>query len=575
MQTFIQFRRRFAPWVLGAVALVSLAACGGGGSGGSGSGSGGGGGGGSGGGTTSYTIGGSVSGLSAAGLVLTDNGGDSLSVPSGASTFTFSTALSAGAMYAVAVATQPSGELCSVSAGSGTASANVTSVAVSCVPQYTIGGAVSGLTASGLALQLNGTSSLSVPAQSSSYVFAQTLAAGTAYQVSIATQPTGETCTVSAPSGTASSNVTDANVSCSVQSFTVSGTVSGLATSGLKLQDYTAGETLSVAADATTFAFANSVPYGTNIAVTVAQQPYWDWCTAAAGNFTGPITANVTTESFSCASASASGSATASGTTFNSPAQLAIDGNGNLYVADSLNSRILEITPSGTVSTLISGLNGPEGVAVNATGTQLYVADTGNNRILEDALPGGTPTVLLGSGLNLPAGVAFDSANGDVIVADTGNSAIKAIAPNGTVSTLATSANGLNGPYGVAVSPAGTIYVANTGANTVVQISGGTVSLLPGTTAPTSSTAGTFTNPYGVTLDASGDVYVANTNAHTVMLVTPTGTVRTLAGSSTAGSCTASPPLFENPWGLAVSSSGVLYVADYSGNIVCTLTPGP
>ena len=114
-----------------ACGALSLQGCGGGGgsspSNASSSGPGGGGG-------TSYTVGGSISGLTGTGLVLQDNGGDNLSVAANATSFTFGTPVSSGQAYAVTVATQPSNpvETCTVSGGSGTASAAVNSVAVSC-----------------------------------------------------------------------------------------------------------------------------------------------------------------------------------------------------------------------------------------------------------------------------------------------------------------------------------------------------------------------------------------------------------------------------------------------------------
>src|SRR5579863_20801 len=123
-------------WTACALAASMLTACGGGGGGG-------------GGGPpppTTYTIGGTITGLSASGLTLDDNGGDTLTVSSGASTFTFATKVQSGGAYAVTVASQPTGETCTVSAGSGTASANVTSVAVACVANtYTISGTITGL----------------------------------------------------------------------------------------------------------------------------------------------------------------------------------------------------------------------------------------------------------------------------------------------------------------------------------------------------------------------------------------------------------------------------------------------
>ena len=110
----------------------------------------------SGGSTATYTIGGSISGLSASGLVLA-NGGDTVSPAANATSFVFSTAITSGASYSVTVSTQPSGEKCTVTSGSGTVgSSNVASVQVTCAASvsttYTIGGTISGLTGSGLVL---------------------------------------------------------------------------------------------------------------------------------------------------------------------------------------------------------------------------------------------------------------------------------------------------------------------------------------------------------------------------------------------------------------------------------------
>ena len=114
-----------------------------------------------------YTIGGGfMTGLSGTGLVLRNNGGDDLAVAS-SGTFTFATSLTSGSGYAVTIASQPSGQTCSVSNGSGTVSgANVTSVSVTCVtnppPRFTIGGTVTGLTGTGLVLRNNGGDDLAV-----------------------------------------------------------------------------------------------------------------------------------------------------------------------------------------------------------------------------------------------------------------------------------------------------------------------------------------------------------------------------------------------------------------------------
>jgi len=163
-----------------------------------------------------YTVGGSVTGLSGTGLVLQDNSGDNLSV-SASGPFTFATKLNSGASYNVTVATQPSGQTCTVASGTGTISADVTTVAVSCTNSssgVTIGGTVQGLSGTGLVLQDNGGDSLSVT-QNGPFTFATALAAGAAYAVTVSTQPPSQNCTVTNGTGTAaSSNVTNVAVTC-------------------------------------------------------------------------------------------------------------------------------------------------------------------------------------------------------------------------------------------------------------------------------------------------------------------------------------------------------------------------
>ena len=164
-----------------------------------------------------YTIGGTVSGLGAGLSVgLLNNGGNSLTVnASGA--FTFSTALASGAAYVVTIGTQPAGQVCAVSNGSGSvAAANVTNIAVACSSTgYTIGGTVSGLGA-GLSVGLlnNGGNALTVNANGA-FTFSTALPSGAAYAVTVGTQPAGQVCVVSNGSGSvAAANVTNVGVAC-------------------------------------------------------------------------------------------------------------------------------------------------------------------------------------------------------------------------------------------------------------------------------------------------------------------------------------------------------------------------
>ena len=165
-------------------------------------------------GSATYTVGGSVSGLSGT-VVLQDNGGDNLTLTA-SGTFTFATALAGGAAYAVTVKTNPASQTCTVSNGTGTiGSANITNVSVTCTSAatYTVGGSVSGLSGT-VVLQDNGGDNLTLTA-SGTFTFATALAGGAAYAVTVKTNPASQTCTVSNGTGTiGSANITNVAVTC-------------------------------------------------------------------------------------------------------------------------------------------------------------------------------------------------------------------------------------------------------------------------------------------------------------------------------------------------------------------------
>jgi len=227
-------------------------------------------------GVPTFTVGGTVSGLAGSGLVLQLNGGGNLSVAADGA-FTFSTQLAKARAYTVSVLTQPTSpnQICTVTGGSGTiGTANVTTVSVVCVAVFTIGGTVSGLTGSGLALQLNGGGNLSVGANATGFAFTSQLASGATYAVTVLTQPTNpsQTCTVTSSSGTvASANVTNIGISCTTTSFTIGGTVSGLLGAGLVLQN-NGGNNLPIGGNGA-FTFTTPILSGTTYAVTVFTQP--------------------------------------------------------------------------------------------------------------------------------------------------------------------------------------------------------------------------------------------------------------------------------------------------------------
>lgn len=256
--------------------------------------------------TTSYTIGGTVTGLSGGGLVL-QNFGSNLAVNTNGS-FTFAAGVAAGGpnsgTYNVTIASQPSNppQTCQVANGSGTATANVTSIQVICtVNTFTIGGAVSGLSGSGLQLRDNGSNNLSVNANGG-FTFSTTVASGGAYKVTVFTQPSGpaQTCVVTNGSGIATANVTNVQVTCSIANYTLGGVAVNLAGSGGGLQlQVNGGDTLPVNGNGT-FVFSIPLTNGTSYTVSVSTQPSSPPQSCFVSNGTGVATANITSVVVNC-----------------------------------------------------------------------------------------------------------------------------------------------------------------------------------------------------------------------------------------------------------------------------------
>ena len=179
---------------------------------------------------SSFTVGGTISGLSGT-IVIENNGEDALS-PSTDGPFTFPTPVAQGMPYEVTIRTQPAGQTCSITNGSGTmGGANVTNVSVTCAANtYTVGGSISGLSGT-VTLQNNGADNLSTPSNGS-FTFSTPVAEGASYNVTVLTQPSGQTCSVTNGSGTmGGANVTNVSVTCAVEMTTLTTSVSDLALS--------------------------------------------------------------------------------------------------------------------------------------------------------------------------------------------------------------------------------------------------------------------------------------------------------------------------------------------------------
>ncbi|HMN44939.1 MAG TPA: hypothetical protein PKE27_10215 [Povalibacter sp.] len=254
-----------------------------------------------------FNLGGTITGLgNATGLVL-GSGSQQLSIAANAATFTFAQGVTFGSPWSVSVDTQPAGRTCAVSNGSGTVPAHdIANVAVTCsVNTYTVGGSISGMgSATGLQIADNGQVVLSVPAGASSFELPDALPYGTAYALSVATQPTGlpagYTCAFSgSASGTVgATNVTHLQLVCGPVTYSVGGSINGLTASGLQLIEAMSSQTLSPAANAAVFSFPAAVNPGDAYDVYVTQQPGGQYCKAS--NTSGTATQDVTSIVVDC-----------------------------------------------------------------------------------------------------------------------------------------------------------------------------------------------------------------------------------------------------------------------------------
>lgn len=171
--------------------------------------------------TTTYTIGGTITGLTTSGLVLQNNGGDDLSVTANATTFTFATKVSGA--YAVTVKTQPTGLTCSITSGSGTVIANVTNISINCVTptpttyavSLSILGGFTGTQLSGLNFQNNGGNTITVNGSTTFPVSFSPQSDSSSYNVTISSQPTDTAITCSIQ-GTGSGTISGANVTINI-----------------------------------------------------------------------------------------------------------------------------------------------------------------------------------------------------------------------------------------------------------------------------------------------------------------------------------------------------------------------
>src|ERR1700682_4359965 len=252
-----------------------------------------------------YTIGGVVTVLAtgSTGLILQDNATDNLTI-TGNGSFTFKTAIASGKPYNVSISTPASSppQTCTVANPAGTATANVSNVQITCsTGTLSIGGNVVGLLGIGLVLQNNGGDDLAI-ATSNPFTFKTAVAIGSAYIVTVRTQPTSptQTCTVTNGTGTAANNVGNIQITCSTGTISIGGTVTGLAKagSGIVLQN-NGGDNLAIKANGT-FTMPTLVSAGSTYKVTILTQPSGPNQTCTVTNATGTANANITNVQIIC-----------------------------------------------------------------------------------------------------------------------------------------------------------------------------------------------------------------------------------------------------------------------------------
>ena len=310
------------------------------------------------------------------------------------------------------------------------------------------------------------------------------------------------------------------------------------------------------------------------------------------------------------------------------PAAAAYDAAGNLYFVETGNHVVRKVTPGGVITTVagdgvqgFAGDNGPAtaaeldspaGLAVDLAG-DLFIADSHNQRVREVAAATGTIATIAGTGvagfagdgsvatvakLDLPTALALDAV-GDLYVADTGNhrvrriaaamDAITTVAGNGVEGYsgdggLATAAC-LDSPNGLALDAAGNLYIADTHNGRVREVSAatGVISTVAGTGVVGgnmqafggdngAATAAGLALPRGLTMDAAGNLYFADSANHRVRRISPAGTITTVAGQGAetfAGdNGPATSASLDSPQSVAVSPAGLVTLADTSNQRV-------
>ena len=293
------------------------------------------------------------------------------------------------------------------------------------------------------------------------------------------------------------------------------------------------------------------------------------------------------------------------------PLNVRLDAQGNLYITDQFNGRIREVDASGVIRTAVgssrspqmngdggpatsASLNQPWSAAVDASG-EIYIADYGHLRVRKVSTAGTIGTVAGDGSLKFggdggPARYALFSAvygiatdpSGNLYVADSANNAVRKVALDGTISTVAGGpsavSSSLSKPSGMLAASDGSLYIADTGNSRIVKISSGrAASTIAGTGVAgyngdnIQAASAQLTSPYGLAFDRAGNLYIADYGASRIRKISTSGIISTVAGTGGGGAeldgvpATSAPVNF--PVGLAVDSTGNLYIGEFMGRL--------
>lgn len=393
-----------------------------------------------------YLVGGTATGLSGSGLTLQNNGADDLVVTG--TPFHFATGIEVGGAYAVTITQQPTNptQNCTVADGTGSGSitdADITTVQISCSTlSYFVGGTVTGLTGTGLVLTNNAADDKTIDAVGN-FMFATSALSGTNYSVKVKTQPTTGVCSIAAGYGIiGSSDVSTIAVNCADQAHSVSGTVTGLLGSGLKLS-LNGNAPQAVTADGPV-SFTDPVANGSAYAVTVTQQPTVPSQNCVVTNDSGTMgTADITNVVVTCTTKAYALSGTITGLlgsvvlkdSMDEPLTVTHSGTGTdsfSFVTPVLSGKSTDVTvvtpPTVPVQTCVVN-TAPGGIIVDAPVTNIQITCTTTPFKVSATVTGLIGTLVLGNNTTdplsftadgtLPFGTLVDSGAGYTVTVTT------------------------------------------------------------------------------------------------------------------------------------------------------------